>query len=39
VDDPRKWEYSTVHAFIRNGLYEENWGDSIPSVVLAMEIE
>ena len=25
VDDPRKWEYSTVHAFIWNVLYEEDW--------------
>jgi len=39
VDDPKEWEYSTVHKFIRNGFYEENWGDSIPSVVLAMEVE
>jgi len=39
VDDPKKWEYSTLHRFIRHGLYEQEWGDAIPDVVLAMEIE
>jgi putative transposase len=39
VDDPKKWEYSTIHQFINKGLYPANWGDSIAVHVLSMDIE
>ena len=39
VHDPKKWEYSTLHRFIQQGLREEGWGDAIPDRVLAMELE
>jgi len=39
VDDPKKWEHSTLHRFIKNGMYPEDWGDSISDEVLRMDVE
>ena len=39
VDDPKKWEYSTIHRFIEKGLYPSNWGDSISPEIVSMEAE
>jgi putative transposase len=39
VDDPKKWQCSTIHQFIQKGLYEDNWGDSVESTIAVMELE
>ncbi len=39
VDDPKKWEHSTLHRFIKSGMYPEDWGDSISDEVLRMDVE
>ena len=39
VEDPKKWEYSTVHQFIKKGLYSENWCDSMAAEVWEMDLE
>jgi len=39
VEDPKKWEYSTVHRFIKEGIYSENWCDSLKNGVREMDLE
>lgn len=39
VDDPAKWQQSTIHRFIQKGLYSKNWGASVENDVLKMEME
>ena len=39
VDEPKKWEYSTIHRFIQKGSYTENWGNSLGDEMLSMEVE
>jgi putative transposase len=39
VEDPKKWEYSTVHRFIKKGLYSEKWCDSEEDEVREMNLE
>jgi len=39
VEDPKQWEYSTVHRFIKIGIYSENWCDSIEGKVREMDLE
>ncbi|MCK4527888.1 transposase, partial [candidate division WOR-3 bacterium] len=39
VGDPKKWEYSTIHRFIRKGLYSNHWGDFITDDIISMDME
>ena len=39
VKDPKKWDYSTIHRFIKNGIYSENWCDSVEDAIHEMDLE
>lgn len=29
VQNVKDWQYSTFHRYVKNGLYDENWGDNV----------
>jgi putative transposase len=39
IDDPKKWECSSILQFIEEGLYPQDWGDSVGEEILSMDFE
>ena len=39
VNDPRKWNYSTIHRFIEKGLYSRDWSVSRIRDIICMDVE
>jgi len=39
VDDPKKWEFSTIHRFIEKGVYPRHWGGFMTNDIISMDLE
>ena len=39
VNSPVEWRYSTIHKYIRQGWYEDNWGQQEPANILNLNLD